>query len=73
MLGLLFSSKLGWGYYIVSIDKTTSKKIGALICDMKFASAEVAFNLYKASTQPCLKCCCNVFPGTSKCYLDMLI
>ena len=31
MLGLTFSSKLDWGSYIVSIAKTASKKIGALI------------------------------------------
>ena len=34
MLGLSFSSKLDWGSYI-SIAKTASKKIGALICSMK--------------------------------------
>ena len=28
MLGLVFSSKFGLGFYIISIDKTTSKKIG---------------------------------------------
>ena len=31
MLGLIFSSKLDWGSYIISLAKTTSKKIGALI------------------------------------------
>ena len=31
MLGLTFSSKLNWGSYIVSIAKTRSKKIGALV------------------------------------------
>ena len=31
MLGLTFSSKLDWGSYIISIAKTASKKIGALI------------------------------------------
>ena len=35
MLGLTFSSKLDWGSYIVSIAKTASKKIGALIRSMK--------------------------------------
>ena len=38
MLGLTFSSKLDWGSYIVSIAKTDSKKIGALIRSMKFLS-----------------------------------
>ena len=31
MLGLTFSFKLDWGSYVVSIAKTASKKIGALI------------------------------------------
>ena len=30
MLGLTFSSKLEWGFYIISFAKTASKKIGAL-------------------------------------------
>ena len=42
MLGLTFSSKLGWGSYIISIAKTASKKVGALIRSMKFLSPEVA-------------------------------
>ena len=46
MLGLTFSSKLDWGSYIVSIVKTASKKIGALIHSMKFLSPEVALYLY---------------------------
>ena len=36
MLGLTFSSKLDWGSYIISIAKTASKKIGALIPSMRF-------------------------------------
>ena len=35
MLGLT-SFKLDWGSYIISIAKTASKKIGALIHSMKF-------------------------------------
>ena len=38
MLGLTFASKLDWGSYIISIAKTASKKIGALIRSMKFLS-----------------------------------
>ena len=45
MLGLTFSSKLDWGSYIISIAKTASKKIGALIHSMKFLSPEVALYL----------------------------
>ena len=36
MLGLTFSFKLYWGSYSISIAKTASKKIGALIRSMKF-------------------------------------
>ena len=49
MLGLTFSSKLGWGSYIISIAKTASKKIGALIRSMKLLSPEVALYLYKST------------------------
>ena len=45
MLGLTFSSKLDWGCYIISISKTASKKIGALIPSMKFLSLEVVLYL----------------------------
>ena len=44
MLGLSFSSQLDWGSYIVSIDKTASKKIGTFICSVKFLSPEIALN-----------------------------
>ena len=46
MLGLSFSSTLDWGSYFISIVKTASKKIGALIHSMKFLSAKVALYLY---------------------------
>ena len=55
MLGLTFSSKLDWGSYISSIAKTVSKKIGALICSMKFLSPEVALYLYKSTIRPYMK------------------
>ena len=41
MLGLAFSSKLDWGSYIISIAKTASKKIGALIHSIKFLPPEL--------------------------------
>ena len=68
MLGLIFSSKLDWGSYIVSIAKTASKKIGALICSTKFLSPEVALYLYKSSVCPCMEHCCHVWA----CYLELL-
>ena len=60
MLGLIFSSKLDWGSYIISISKTASKKIGTLICSMKFLSAEVPLYLYKSTIRLCMEYCCHV-------------
>ena len=48
-MGLTFFSKLDWGSYIISIARTVSKKIGALIHFMKFLSPEVALHLYKST------------------------
>ena len=42
MLGLSFSSKFDWGSYIISIAKSATRKIGALIRSMDFLSPEVA-------------------------------
>ena len=72
MLGLTFSSKLDWGSYIVSIAKTTSKKIGALIHSMKFLSPEIALYLYKSTLWPCMEYCCHVRAGAPSCYLELL-
>ena len=72
MLGLTFSSKLNWGSYIISIAKFASKKIGALICSMKFLSPEVAQYLYKSIIYPCMEYCCHVWAGAHKCYLELL-
>ena len=55
MLGLTFSSKLDWGSYIISIAKTASRKIGALIRSMKFLSPGVALYLYKSTMRPCME------------------
>ena len=72
MLGMTFSSKLDWGSYIISIATTASKKIGALICSMKFLSPEVALYLYKSTIHPCMECCCHVWAGAPSCYLELL-
>ena len=72
MLGLTFSSKLDWGSYILSIAETAPKKIGALICSMKFLSPEVALYLYKSAIRPCMEYCCHVRAGAPSCYLDLL-
>ena len=72
MLGLTFSSKLDRGSYIASIAKTASKKIGALICSVKFLSPEVALYLYKSTIRPCKEYCCHVWAGALSCYLELL-
>ena len=72
MLGLTFSSKLDWGSYIISIAKTASKKIGALIRSMKFLSPEVPLYLYKFTIRRCMECCCHIWAGAPSCYLDLL-
>ena len=72
MLGLTFSSKLDLGSYIISIAKTTSKKIGALIRSMKFIFAKVALYLYKSTIHPCMEYYCHVWAGAPSCYLDLL-
>ena len=72
MLGLTFSSKLDWGSYIISIAKTVSKKIGALIRSIKFFSPEAALYLYKSTICPCMEYCCRIWAGTPSCYLDLL-
>ena len=85
MLGLTFSSKLDQGSYIISIAKTASKKIGALIRSVKFlsplirsmkflfVSPEVALYLYESTIRPCMEYCCYVQAGASSCYLLPLL
>ena len=72
MLGLTFSSKLDWGFYIISIAKTASNKIGALIRSMKFHSPEVDLYLYKSTIRSCMEYCCHVWAGAPSCYLELL-
>ena len=67
MLGLTFSSKLDWGSYIISIAKTASKKIGALIGSMKFLSLEVTLCLYTSTIQPVMEYCCHVSASAPSC------
>ena len=72
MLGLTFFFKLDWDSYIISIAKTASKKIRALIRSMKFLSPEVALYLYKSTIRPCMEYCCHVWAGAPSCYLELL-
>ena len=72
MLGLTFSSKLDWGCYIISVAKTASKKIGALMHSMKCLSPKVPLYLCKSTICPCMEYCCHVWAGDPSCYLELL-
>ena len=71
-LGLIFSSKLDWGFYIISIAKTASKKIEILIRAMEFLSPEVTLYLYKSTIRSCIEYCCHVWAGAPGCYFELL-
>ena len=70
--GLTFSSKLDWGSHIISIAKTASKRIGALIRSLKFFSPVVALYLYKSTILSCMEYYCHVWVGAPSCYLELL-
>ena len=72
LLGLSFSSTLGWGPYIESVAKATSRKIGALIRSKSYLTPEVVLYLYKSTIRPCMEYCCHVWGGAPKRYLDLL-
>ena len=67
MLGLTLFSKLDWGSCIISIAKTVSEKIGALIRSMWFFSPEVALYLSKSNILSCMEYCCQVWAGVPSC------
>ena len=69
---LTCSSKLDWSSYIISIARTASKKIGALICSVKFLSPEVALYLYKSTIWPCMEYCCHAWASVPSFYLEFL-
>ena len=60
------------GAYNISIGKTDSKKIEALICFMKFLSPEGPLYLYKSTICPCMEYCCHICAGAPSCYLELL-
>ena len=72
MLKLTFSSKLDWGSYIISIAKTASKKIRALICSIKFLFPGFAWYLYKSTIHPYMEYFCHVWASVPSCYLELL-
>ena len=63
---------MDWGSHIISIAKTVSKKIGALIHYMKFLPPEIALYLYKPTIWPCMEYSCHVWVGAPSCFLELL-
>ena len=72
LLGLTFASILDWDVHFISVAKTASKKIGALIRSMMFLSPQVALYLYKSTIRLCMEYCCRVWAGAPCCYLELL-
>ena len=72
MLSLTFSSKLDWGSHIISVVKTASQKIVALIRSAKFLSPEVALYRYKSTIHPSMEYCCHVWAVAPSCYFELL-
>ena len=64
-LGLTFSCESDCDCYIMSIAKSVSKKIGPLICSIKFL--EAALHLYKSTIRLCMQYCCHVWAGALIC------
>ena len=72
MLGLTFSSKMDWGSYIVSMGKSASKKIGAIIRSMGFLSLETAMYLHRSTIHSCMEYCCHIWAGAPSFFLELL-
>ena len=70
MLGLTLSSKLDCSSYIISVARTTSKKIEALFHSMKFLSLEIAQCLYKSTKWPCMEYIYHVWAGAPSCAME---
>ena len=59
----MFLFQIGLGLLHVSIAKTVSNKMVALIHSNKFPSPEVPLYLYKSTIQSCMEHCCHVWVG----------
>ena len=57
---------------MISIAKTTFKKIGALTRSMKFLSPKVVLCHYESTIRPCMEYCCHVWAGAASWYLELL-
>ena len=57
---------------MISIPRSASKKIGALVRSIKFLYPEVALYLYKYTIRPCMEYCCHVWADAPSYYLELL-
>ena len=71
MLGLTLSPKLDWGSCIISIAKSASKKIGAVILSLKFLFPEFTLYLYKSTICPCIEYCRHLWAGAHSSYWEL--
>ena len=71
VLRLTFSFELDYGSYIISIAKTASKKIGVLICSMKFFLLRLLC-ISKSTIRSCMEYWCHVWASAPSCYLEFL-
>ena len=71
MLWLILSSKLNWGYYIISIARTASKN-WSFDSFYEVLSPEVALYLYKYKSiiRHCMEYYYQVWVGAPSCYLE---
>ena len=63
---------MDWGSYIISIAKSASKKMGALIVFSSFFLLRFYLRLYKSIIRPCMEYCRHVWVGAPPCYLELL-
>ena len=59
-----------WGCYVVSITKSVSKEIGALICSLKFLFPKDTLDIFKSTILHCIEYC--MFGQALLVLLDML-
>ena len=59
-------------YKSISMAKSASNRIGALIRFMKLLSPEIALYLYKSTIQSCMEYCFHVRPGAPSSYFELL-
>ena len=57
---------------MISIAKTASRKVRALIHSMKSVFSEVALCLYNSTIWPCMEYCCRVWSDAPIFFLELL-